>query len=123
MRVVPFEAIKSLRSMEPMKAVSGAVDAYMAELTWLSESSACDVVVCARPSELDLTDTDEASRPRRGPRGPRPFKPDFHDQLKAAAVFPKVLVYAASHHLTTLGGAAGAERLYEELRRHIRGKP
>jgi hypothetical protein len=49
--------------------------------------------------------------------------PRLLDQLKAAAVFPKILVYAASHHLTTLGGAEGADRLYEDLRRHIRNKP
>jgi hypothetical protein len=45
------------------------------------------------------------------------------DQSKAAEVFPKTLVYSASHHLTALGGAPGADRLFKEYYQHVRGRP
>jgi hypothetical protein len=88
LRVVANATIAGLSSLGAAGAVQAAVDAYMAEIQWLSESSSCDVIICARPPELDIASSegDRATPPRGRSRGPRPIKPDFHDQLKAAAL-------------------------------------
>jgi hypothetical protein len=57
----------------------------MTEITWLAEASSCQVIICARPDQLESPASSVTDR--RGRRGgPRPIKPDFHDQLKAAAL-------------------------------------
>jgi hypothetical protein len=48
--------------------------------------------------------------------------PRLLDQLRAASLFPRILVFAPSHHMTLLGGAPGADSLYKELLKHIAGK-
>lgn len=87
MRAIPSRVIADLASNGHDGAVQAAVDAYMGEILWLSESNSCDVIVCARPPELDaVVSAAQEVGPRRRNRGPRPIKADFHDQLKAAAL-------------------------------------
>lgn len=89
MRVVPQSTISSLPALDPATAVQRAVDAYLTEILWLAESNSCDVIVCARPPELDAIEpgNDESQKTHSRRRyGPRPIKPDFHDQLKASAL-------------------------------------
>lgn len=89
MRVVPHSTVVSLPGLDAGAAVQLAVDAYMTEISWLAESNSCDVIVCARPPELDAMESEDGTQEARRPRshrGPRPIKPDFHDQLKAAAL-------------------------------------
>jgi hypothetical protein len=88
MRAVSQETIADLGKLDGSHAVQVAVDAYLAEILWLAESNSCDVIVCARPQELDVfePDTETPTRTRDRRRGTRPIKPDFHDQLKAAAL-------------------------------------
>lgn len=70
-----------LAAMDPVTATSVAVEEYMAEISWLAESGACDVILCGRPPVLDQpSDTP----PRPATRSA--LRPDFHDQLKAAAL-------------------------------------
>lgn len=85
MRSIPNAAIESLATMDLASATTAAVEAYIEEIRWLSETNQCDVIICARPPELDVAAGGAPSAPMR--RGqPRPIKPDFHDQLKAAAL-------------------------------------
>lgn len=70
-----------LASMDSAAATALAVDEYMQEITWLAESGGCDVILCGRPPELDQPGK---AVPRQ--RGRQPLRPDFHDQLKAAAL-------------------------------------
>lgn len=88
MRAISQATVSRIAGLPPADAVQAAVDAYMVEVSWLAESNACDVIVCARPSELDASApaaSPNAAGGRRA-RGPRPIKADFHDQLKAAAL-------------------------------------
>lgn len=90
-RPVSKRVLAKLSSMSPASAVRAAVDAYMEEIEWLAENEPCDVVICARPETLD---EHEASRRPEGEdtgeyeevEEPSVLLPDFHDQLKAAAL-------------------------------------
>lgn len=85
MRSIAGPLIASLRDLDSTSATAAAVEAYMTEINWLAEANQCDVIVCARPPELDIAAAGSPTSPvRRG--GPRPIRPDFHDQLKAAAL-------------------------------------
>ena len=88
MRSIPKSSVAELTKADAANAVRVAVDAYLAQIRWLAESGTCDVIVCARPPELDIFEPDDQTpRQRRSRRdGPPPIKPDFHDQLKAAAL-------------------------------------
>lgn len=86
MRPIPDTVIAQLPGVDAATAVDLAVAAYLEEILWLSESNSCDVIVCARPPELDATSATTTPTPRRRRGGPLPLKPDFHDQLKAAAL-------------------------------------
>jgi hypothetical protein len=88
MRAVAGTVIASLSRLDHASSVRAAVEAYMTEIKWLSESSTCDVIICSRPPELDVLESAEIapSAASRRVRGPRPIKPDFHDQLKAVAL-------------------------------------
>ena len=89
MRLVPSGVVRD-RAGDAATAVRQVVEAFMAEIEWLTESGSCDVIVCARPPELDTPVENDAApsstRPRRNRGEPRPVKPDFHDQLKATAI-------------------------------------
>jgi len=62
-------------------AVQDAVDSYMEEIRWLVKNTAVDVILCIRPELLE--DDDNGSHESREERR---RKPDFHDQLKMAAL-------------------------------------
>ncbi len=88
MRAIPSTTIAHLAKVDGAAAVGAAVEAYLAEIAWLAEANSCDVIVCARPPELDMLEPGGTSpnQPAQRQRGPRPIKPDFHDQLKAASL-------------------------------------
>jgi hypothetical protein len=72
---------------DPAAAVDAVVDTYMTEIDWLTEAASCHVIICARPAEMDTpASKPDPAAPRRARGEPRPIKPDFHDQLKAAAL-------------------------------------
>lgn len=77
--------VDQLTTMNTADATRAAVDAYMTEITWLAESGRCDVIICGRPPELDSSDNSATTITKRV-HGPRPLRPDFHDQLKASAL-------------------------------------
>lgn len=92
-RTVSTRTLASSGSRDSATAVRVAVEAYMAEIDWLAEAGQCDVILCARPELLDapaddvpesagedVTAAEERSEQRLAAR------PDFHDQLKAAAL-------------------------------------
>lgn len=87
-RPIPARALRRLKSLSPHAAVSAAVDLYMEEIAWLAENGRCDIIVCTRPELLDVpqskdADTDENEEVADNPPA---LLPDFHDQLKAAAL-------------------------------------
>lgn len=93
MRPFPNRVLATLGSANPVAAVRIAVEAYLEEIDWLAESDRCDVILCARPEALDAfatdADVDDASE-NITPADERDervgaTRPDFHDQLKAAA--------------------------------------
>ncbi|KAA0235916.1 MAG: hypothetical protein EDR02_01810 [Actinobacteria bacterium] len=90
-RSVPKKVIARLATMTPALAVQAAVDAYMEEIDWLANNEPCDIVICARPETLD--EEQASHRPEGEDTGeyeevdePTVLLPDFHDQLKAAAL-------------------------------------
>lgn len=87
-RQIPSRQLRRLKSLAPQAAVQEAVGAYLEEISWLAENDRCDVIICTRPEVLDVrlsaqNDTDENERVADSPP---PLLPDFHDQLKAAAL-------------------------------------
>jgi hypothetical protein len=93
MRTVPAKAVKHLATQPYSVAVQAAVDAYIEEIEWLAETDGCDVIICARPVELDVLEVgDEDDKgPEAAPTAPRTatgrrLRADFHDQLKATAM-------------------------------------
>lgn len=91
-RAIPNKVIAKLSGMKPTAAVQVAVDAYMEEIDWLADNEPCHIVICARPETLDEhhverrpegEDTGEYEEPSPEPKA---LLPDFHDQLKAAAL-------------------------------------
>jgi hypothetical protein len=96
MRAISSRVFDRIRNTNPTRATAALVDAYMGEVAWLAETSRCDVIVCARPEWLDapsfasneVEDAEAASADGVAESG----RPDFHDQLKAAALrFPQPL--------------------------------
>lgn len=87
-RPIPPGIIRRLRSLAPTAAVQTAVDAYLEEIEWLAHNERCDVIVCTRPEALDATPVtpEEIDEDERVADTPPPLLPDFHDQLKAAAL-------------------------------------
>lgn len=90
-RPVPNKIISKLSGLSPTLAVQAAVDAYMEEIDWLANNEQCDIVICARPETLD--EQEVARHPEGEDTGeyeevdePPVLLPDFHDQLKAAAL-------------------------------------
>lgn len=89
-RSIPSKLIERLGAMNPASAVRTAVELYLAEVEWISDNAPCDVIICARPETLDLVEIsgfngeDTGEYPEAGAK--RPLLPDFHDQLKAAAL-------------------------------------
>lgn len=92
MRPLPAKLVQRLAKQPHSVAVQEAVDGYLSEIDWLAETGACDVILCARPVELDVIedneDEDESEQTGEEGRGARNgwLRPDFHDQLKAAAM-------------------------------------
>lgn len=106
-RAVPGNLNDRLRNVDLAAATDLAVAAYMAEITWLAEAGNCDVVLCGRPHELDLPEA-HAQTTRR----PRSLRPNFHDQLKAAAltVAPPLQIIRPETVDDTYAPPAGLER-------------
>ncbi len=93
LRAVPNRAFNALDRANPLKATQRIVDAYMEEIAWLSEGERCDVILCARPETLDSPQpddgddrTDDVTVADERDDCARATRPDFHDQLKAAAL-------------------------------------
>ncbi|MCP4306360.1 MAG: hypothetical protein GY788_16145 [bacterium] len=94
MRPIPHRVFTRVAPLHPKDAVRLAVDAYMQEIDWLTEDDRCDVIVCARPESVDVgassaVDDDlgeEITSAEDREQRTRAALPDFHDQLKAAAL-------------------------------------
>lgn len=94
MRAVPHRALTAIAGQGRKAAVQAAVDAYMEEIDWLAEDDRCDVILCARPEAVDVLDTppvtddlgEELTTAEDREDRVRATQPDFHDQLKAAAL-------------------------------------
>lgn len=90
-RIIPTRILKTFNSASLSVATQLAVDAYMEEINWIANNEPCDIIICARPETLDEIqsrrlpegeDTGEYEEPAE-----RAYAlPDFHDQLKAAAL-------------------------------------
>jgi hypothetical protein len=87
-RPISAKVIGRLRGLSPSAAVQAAVDAYLEEIEWLAHNERCDVIVCTRPEALDArpTDLEDLDEDEQVADAPPPLLPDFHDQLKAAAL-------------------------------------
>jgi hypothetical protein len=90
MRVIPAAKVKRLAHVDMRTAVRDAIDLYLQEIDWLADGNRVDVILCARPAELDVhepdedDDGDDTGVTERQPG--EALRPDFHDQLKAAAL-------------------------------------
>ena len=86
-RELPDRQLRQLSGPDAESATTRAVDLYLNAARSLDEGGRCDVIVCARPDELDDVDEsgtraeDDDSRVRDEDR-----PGDFHDRLKAAAL-------------------------------------
>jgi hypothetical protein len=66
----------------------------MEEVDWLTETDRCDVIICARPESIDVLDLpsvvedrgEELTLADQSEDARHAVHPDFHDQLKAAAL-------------------------------------
>ena len=87
-RPISAKVLRRLRGLTPAAAVQAAVEAYLAEIEWLALNERCDVIVCTRPEVLDETavSPEEVDEDEQVADTPPPLLPDFHDQLKAAAL-------------------------------------
>jgi hypothetical protein len=87
LRTIPRRVIDRSLRLSPAAAVQSLVEAYLAEISWLAENDRCDVIVCVRPRELDEGSVaEEGEGPARLDDSSSGSRPDFHDQLKAAAL-------------------------------------
>lgn len=91
MRPLPVKTVKRISRLSYADAVREAVEAYLAEIAWLDETGACDVILCARPIELDVVEGDaeddgDSGADTAGAEMRRRLRADFHDELKAGAM-------------------------------------
>ena len=77
-RPISQRVLRAAAQQTPAACVATLVDAYIEEITWLAERDSCDVIVCARPEMEQLAPQPVGKT--------SPAHPDFHDQLKAAAL-------------------------------------
>lgn len=96
MRIISSRAMERIQNDNPARATATLVSAYMEEIAWLAEASRCDVIICARPDWLDSPDRppsgSDADATSTADGVTESGRPDFHDQLKAAALrFPQPL--------------------------------
>lgn len=87
-RPISAKVIRRLSGLSPAAAIQEAVDAYLEEIEWLAHNERCDVIICARPEVLDeaVVDHEELNEDEHVADAAPPLLPDFHDQLKAAAL-------------------------------------
>ena len=93
-RALSSRALKTFESKTGAGAIRAAVDAYMEEIDWLTETDRCDVIICARPESIDMLDLpstvedrgEELTAADVSEDAKHAVHPDFHDQLKAAAL-------------------------------------
>lgn len=77
-RSISQRVFATAEQQSPSACVATLVEAYMEEISWLSERASCDVIICARPEMEQLGPHQSRVAPNA--------RADFHDQLKAAAL-------------------------------------
>lgn len=89
-RAIPKRDLDDLETMNPLKAVTAAVELYDRELAALHDEASCDVVIVCRPDNLNDTNLGiQTAGSGAGDNKHEPAAGDFHSLLKARSLLYK----------------------------------